>query len=164
MSEDVKKKILLEMDVIGFEELADIQDEIYGAQLRIKKLLKEQSKENTRERGNEIEQQKLYVKELKKKYREVEKGIAAEKGSLNELRAELNRLIAEQGKAGNLGSKAWNEQAARIKELRNEVAGFEAQYGTFSRNVGNYSGGITDAFSQMGGNIGMAARNLSQLG
>jgi hypothetical protein len=164
MSEDVTKKVLLELRTVGFKELAEQQERIDQLQNRLKETTIEGGKRISKVRGAEREELKAKLKLEREVYQESVKGKRAEIGSLNELRVALARNIKQLGEMQGVGSKAWQEQAARVRQLRDQVAGAEAQYGSFQRNVGNYSGAITDAFGRMGGNVGMAARNMSQLG
>ena len=79
-------------------------------------------------------------------------GADAESNSLNALREQLSQMKAE---AANLdvGTEKYKEAAVQIDNLNNKIKEAEEAQGNFSRNVGNYTGSMVDAFSQLGVNI-----------
>lgn len=73
--------------------------------------------------------------------------------SMAEMKAQLKEMKEE---ANNLdvGSERFKELSAEILETTNKLKELEEAQGTFSRNVGNYAGGVISAFDKMGISIG----------
>jgi len=64
----------------------------------------------------------------------------------DELRA-MNMYLED----GTTIDPKWQEKAKEVNDLNDKVKKAEETYGVFTRNVGNYSSSIMDAFSKMGG-------------
>ena len=163
MADDINKKLILEIQAIGFKELAAAYAQIEDEQKRLAETETVNGKKRHVLQGEEREERKMLLADFKQEYKEKQRAFKAEKGSLNELRALLIKLQKDQGDRMDRGSKAWYEQAARINEVRDEVAKLEGSYGSFQRNVGNYQNAITGAFQQMGGTVGQVVNQTTRL-
>lgn len=110
----------------------------------------------------EISIEGIETKSLQKEMKQLEKDIA--KGAktidgeytntLNGLRAQLRDLKAELGKLDlDIDADAFEDLTADIKELNDKVKEMEQDYGTFSRNVGNYTDSMVDALNEFDGQV-----------
>ena len=159
-----EKEIIYNIRLKDVNDIAEVQADIEKLQKVIKK---GQVEEDGRMRDMTANEKVYYNQKLKlarEAHREEEKIARIRKGSLNDLREKLRQEIEVLANMGHTGGKIWKGQAARVKELRDQVAGLEAQYGTYTRNVGNYSGAIQDSFGEMGGAIGQVSGEMSRLG
>jgi hypothetical protein len=158
-----EKEIIYNIRIKDVKIITEVQEEVERLQRVIKK---GQVEESGRMRDMTANEKVYYNQKLKlarEAHREEEKIARIRKGSLNDLREKLRQEIEMLANMGHTGGKVWRGQASRVKELRDQIAGLEAQYGTYSRNVGNYSGAIQDSFSQMGGAMGRASGQLREL-
>lgn len=161
---DIKKDILYNIEVKG---LVDLQKELDLVNAELKQginLNKEQGKLGKELTEKDIERRKLVKKQLSEEYRDGQRNAKAERNSLMDLRNQLKLKTKALAEAGNAGSKSWEKQAKGVLDLKNKIKGLEAQYGTFTGNVGNYSGAIQDAFGQMGGRVSMVVNEVSRMG
>ena len=105
----------------------------------------------------EISIEGIDAKALKKEMQQLEKDIA--KGAktidgeytntLNGLRAKLRDLKAELGTLDlDVDGDAFADLTDEIKELNDQVKQMEQDYGTFARNVGNYTESVVDALNE----------------
>lgn len=105
----------------------------------------------------EISIEGIETKALKKEMQQLEKDIA--KGAktidgeytntLNGLRAKLRDLKAELGTVDiDVDADVFADLTDEIKELNDQVKQMEQDYGTFSRNVGNYTDSMVDALNE----------------
>lgn len=88
---------------------------------------------------------------------DVRRGGEAAANSMNEMK---DRLKAMKQEVGNLdvGSDRFKELSKQILETTNKLKELEEKQGTFSRNVGNYTNSIIDAFGKMGVELGGAQK------
>lgn len=84
-------------------------------------------------------------------------------GSLQQMRKTLSEMKKDLAENYVVGSEAWKEQAKLVDELNSKVKKAEEEFGVFSRNVGNYSNSIVDAFGKMGVNLGGAEKAFQGL-
>lgn len=105
----------------------------------------------------EISIEGIDAKALKKEMQQLEKDIA--KGAktidgeytntLNGLRAKLRDLKAELGTVDiDVDADVFADLTDEIKELNDQVKQMEQDYGTFARNVGNYTESVVDALNE----------------
>lgn len=105
----------------------------------------------------EISLEGIDAKALKKEMQQLEKDIA--KGAktvdgeytntLNGLRAKLRDLKAELGTVDiDIEADVFADLTDEIKELNDQVKQMEQDYGTFARNVGNYTESVVDALNE----------------
>lgn len=72
--------------------------------------------------------------------------------TMAELKQQLKEMLKELNNT-EIGTERFNELQKSILETNNKLKELEEEHGTFSRNVGNYSNSIIDAFGQMGLNV-----------
>lgn len=110
------------------------------------------------------------AKALKKQIQQLEKDIAngaktidgEYANSLNGLRAKLRDLKAELGAMDfKLNPEGVDDLSQRIKHLNDQVKEMEQDYGTFARNVGNYTESMTDALKGFEKQTDETANNLA---
>lgn len=96
------------------------------------------------------------VQELSKEVQNNVKQSQEQEGSMRSLRAQLSNLTKEfdalsrAEREGDAGRAKMDE----INRVTDEIKAAEEQTQRYYRNVGNYSGGIMDAFSKTGGAVG----------
>lgn len=86
---------------------------------------------------------------------EINKQVQELDGSYNSLAKRLRELRKEWKSTNDEGQR--NELGKQMSEINNQLKEMDASVGVFSRNVGNYTNSIIDAFSKMGfetGNLG----------
>ena len=86
---------------------------------------------------------------------DVNKQVQELDGSYNSLAKRLRELRKEWKSTNDEGQR--NELGKQMAEINNQLKELDASVGVFSRNVGNYTNSIIDAFSKMGletGNLG----------
>ena len=112
-----------------------------------------------KEMAKSREETKVYsrsVQELSKEVQNNVKQSQEQEGSMRSLRAQLSNLTKEfdelsrAEREGDAGRAKMNE----INRITNEIKAAEEQTQRYYRNVGNYSGGIMDAFTKTGGAVG----------
>ena len=138
------EKILIQIDVDNDKAVADINKQ-NAAIDRLQKENKElaaQGKKNSKQ----YQQNALEIQKLNSARKQNVKLISSEKGSLNELRANLARLTTQRN-AINTSTK---KGATEFKRLNSEILkqnqaikGAEQAGGDFRRNVGNYGDALT---------------------
>lgn len=112
------------------------------------------------------------AKSLKKEMQQLEKDIA--KGAktidgeytntLNGLRAKLRDLKAELGTVDiDLDADMFADLTDEIRELNDQVKQMEQDYGTFSRNVGNYTDSMVDALNEFDGQMYETAGSINSV-
>lgn len=110
----------------------------------------------------EISLEGIETKSLQKEMKQLEKDIA--KGAktidgeytntLNGLRAKLRDLKQELGTVDlDLDADTFQDLTDEIKDLNDQVKQMEQDYGTFSRNVGNYTDSMVDALNEFDGQM-----------
>ena len=107
-------------------------------------------------------QELLHAKEELKEYQTIAKSIAAQdnlKSGVNNLntiqgmKAQLHDLKAAM-QTVDVGGDQFKKWAAEANELTQKLKEIEASYGTFSRDVGNYSNGVADGMKKFNLEIG----------
>ena len=117
----------------------------------------------------EINLNTINAKNLRKEMQQLEKDIA--KGAktidgeytntLNGLRAKLRDLKAEIGQMDfKVDPEGVEDLSQRIKHLNDQVKEMEQDYGTFARNVGNYTESMVDALNEFDGQMDEAVNSI----
>lgn len=127
------------------KEYADASAELTKMQTRLKQV-NDQQDEYFRQVNEVSNAQKVARRELNLLNKEAQ----AATGSLNQQRAQLAQLnraydqfrVGVDGSADDLG-----DLERKIQSLTDEISAQEEATGRFQRNVGNYAGGIRDAFA-----------------
>lgn len=114
-------------------------------------------------------QELLHAKEELKEYQTIAKSIAAQdnlKSGINDLntmqgmKAQLHDLKAAM-QTVDINGDQFKQWAAEANELTQKLKEAEASYGTFSRNVGNYSNGVADGLKQIVIKVGETERTFA---
>lgn len=87
--------------------------------------------------------------------------------SYNGLTAQMRKLKDEQKNidtSTEAGAKAFDEYAAKIYAIQDKLTEMDAKNGVYSRNVGNYTKSMTDAFNNVGLSLGNISPLFQQLG
>lgn len=96
------------------------------------------------------------VRDMQTKLNEVlsdtKKSSDAADNSMNALKKSLSEMKKEVGNM-DVGSQAFKDLSAKILETTNKLKDLEATQGTFSRNVGNYTNSVVDAFAKLNINV-----------
>ena len=154
------EKILIEVEVDNDQAIKDInaQNAAIDRLQKENKELAAQGKKNSQQ----YQQNAAQIQKLNAARRQNVKLISSEKGSLNELRANLARLTTQRN-AVNTSTKAG---AAEFKRLNREILkqntsikAAEQAGGDFRRNVGNYG----QALSQVNPALGSAASGFNAM-
>ena len=122
------------------------------------KALKELEKIKIPEISLEGIETKSLQKEMKQLEKDVAKGAKTIDGeytnTLNGLRAKLRDLKQELGTVDlDLDADTFQDLTDEIKDLNDQVKQMEQDYGTFSRNVGNYTDSMVDALNEFDGQV-----------
>lgn len=122
------------------------------------KALKELEKIKIPEISLEGIETKSLQKEMKQLEKDVAKGAKTIDGeytnTLNGLRAKLRDLKQELGTIDlDLDADTFQDLTDEIKDLNDQVKQMEQDYGTFSRNVGNYTDSMVDALNEFDGQV-----------
>jgi methyl-accepting chemotaxis protein/predicted DNA-binding protein len=122
------------------------------------KALKELEKIKIPEISLEGIETKSLQKEMKQLEKDVAKGAKTIDGeytnTLNGLRAKLRDLKQELGTVDlDLDADTFQDLTDEIKDLNDQVKQMEQDYGTFSRNVGNYTDSMVDALNEFDGQM-----------
>lgn len=113
-------------------------------------------------------QELLHAKEELKEYQTIAKSLAAQdnlKSGINDLntmqgmKAQLHDLKAAM-QTVDINGDQFKQWAAEANELTQKLKEAEASYGTFSRNVGNYSNGVAEGISKYKVQIGDTVREF----
>lgn len=107
------------------------------------------------------------MRENRSETRQLTKENDAQKGSLNQLRAELSRMVKERNNldtSTEAGRRKQEKMNAAILEQTNKIKGVEEAGGDYRRNVGNYTESIKQAAGEMGGLNGLLGAQAGQLG
>lgn len=114
-------------------------------------------------------QELLHAKEELKEYQTIAKSIAAQenlKSGINDTstmmgaKAQLRDLKAAM-QTVDMNGDQFKQWAAEANELTQKLKEAEQSYGTFSRNVGNYSNGVADGIKKYTIEIGGATREFN---
>ncbi len=91
-------------------------------------------------------------------YRELSQQLTATRAEALNLGAQM-RMLEREGQQNTEAyrdvSRQWQESSTRARELHSELLELDRATGDNRRNVGNYSEGIKDAFSEIGVGFGM---------
>ena len=162
----------IELDVEALIQQAQLAREAISKLREEQKQLQAQGKENSAE----FEQNAAEIRKLGTSYKEATRTIDnntkvtnAQKGSIQQLRAELalitdkwNKLSKEERDNAEVGGKIQQ----RTRQLSDELKKLEGSVGDTRRNVGNYTASIKEALGSVnlfGTNIGGLERGMAQL-
>ena len=157
------EQILIEIKVDNekaVESLNEQNAEISKLQKQNKELAKQGQKNSKRYQENAQK-----IRELNTARKQNVKLITAEKGSLNELRANLARLTKQRNELGDVNganAKRFQELQKQIKQYSDSIKKAEEDGGDFRRSVGNYARGLGEA-TQGVGVLGTAFDGLSNI-
>ena len=148
------EKILIEIDVDNEQAIKDINEQ----NAAIEKLQNEnkelaaQGKKNSKQ----YQQNAAQIQKLNSARKQNVKLIASEKGSLNELRANLARLTTQRNAVNastTKGAQEFQRLTQEIKRQNTAIKQAESAGGDFRRNVGNYGDAISQVNPAIGGMI-----------
>ena len=148
------EKILIEIDVDNEQAIKDINEQNAAIE-RLQNENKElaaQGKKNSQQ----YQQNAAQIQKLNSARRQNVKLIASEKGSLNELRANLARLTTQRNAINastTKGAAEFQRLTQEIKRQNTAIKQAEAAGGDFRRNVGNYGDAIGQVNPAIGGMI-----------
>lgn len=129
----------------------------------------EQLHQKVRDTEKEEYQELLNAKQELKEYQTIAKSIAAQenlKSGINDTstmmgaKAQLRDLKAAM-QTVDMNGDQFKQWAAEANELTQKLKEAEQSYGTFSRNVGNYSNGVADGIKKYTIEIGGATREFN---
>lgn len=122
------------------KEISDLRDQMVGYNRESSEYaaLAQQAREKTAQLNNILQDSK--------------RDTAAAADSMNALKESLKQMKAEVGNM-DIGTQEFKDLSAKIKDTTDKLKDLEASQGTFSRNVGNYAGGVIEAFGAMGVNV-----------
>ena len=123
----------------------------------------EKAKDNlakaSREEAKEIAQVREQTRQMNQMNRTAAKEALAAAGSLNEMRAKLEKMQFALVNNMKVGSDEYEKMKKNVRELRAEISKQEQSMGVWGRNVGNYG----SAFNGLRFNIQQVARELPSL-
>lgn len=133
------------------KELKATIDELRGALLQLSK-----ADEQYDEKVQQLQAHQAKLNEVmaltSKATMQEKQAISAVAGSYDELVAKVAQLRKEW-RAMEIGTPEWTKQAEEINEITTQLKDADAAIGNHQRNVGNYAGGVIDAFAQLRGEI-----------
>ena len=166
------EKILIEIEVDNDQALKDLDEqnrEIKELEQNLK-TLKDQEGKNSQEYQKTAQKLKQTRQERSQNLRLIQ----SEKGSLNELRANLAKLTRQRN-AVNTSTKEGAEEFKRlneaIKKQNDSIKKAEQSGGDFRRSVGNYTGALEDAipalkllnFTMLANPVGLIVAGITAL-
>ena len=113
----------------------------------------------SREEAKEIAQVREQTRQMNQMNRTAAKEALAAAGSLNEMRAKLEKMQFALVNNMKVGSDEYEKMKKNVRELRAEISKQEQSMGVWGRNVGNYG----SAFNGLRFNIQQVARELPSL-
>lgn len=172
MAENTEILFTIKVDTSEAAKLGNMNAQLDALRASYKKIAEEQGKNS-----EAATQAALQVKRMADETRTYEREVlnankANEKGknTLAGLRAETAKLNAEREKV-EIGSKKYKELTKELENNRNAINRADEAAGRFNGNVGNYAGGIQNAFKAMGFDISgvtnaisSASENLTKMG
>lgn len=133
------------------KELKATIDELRGALLQLSK-----ADEQYDEKVQQLQAHQAKLNEVmaltSKATMQEKQAISAVAGSYDELVAKAAQLRKEW-RAMEIGTPEWTKQAEEINKITTQLKDADAAIGNHQRNVGNYAGGVIDAFTQLRGEI-----------
>lgn len=174
MTEEIKKKILLEVEyrVEGLIKEAQAMNNVLDDQIARRKELTEAGKKNTKEfleNESAIRLTKDTLRATNKEMDNAQKALQAQNNSIAQNRALLSVLTAEHIKlsqAEGENSKRAQEMATKVKAVSDVLKQQEKAIGDHRREVGNYGLAFdkaTQSLGNFGGSIGQAAQSFNAL-
>ena len=160
------EKVLIEIEVDNQQALRDLDRQ----NLEIKELEESQKKLAASSGKNTAQYQKqaTQLKKLRSERNQNLKAISAEKGSLNELRANLANLTRQRNALTDVNGKnrdSFKRLTKEIDKQNTSIKRAEQAGGDFRRNVGNYRGAFDSATSSVTGfNTALLANPLLAIG
>lgn len=159
-------ELIIEVDLPGGDEaqkavadltakLSKLGDERAALRKQLKELQQDEAKnaEAIKQTAAALAQNERETKKVRTEQQQFQKELMATRGSLNAQRAELSKLTRQYDQMSvGVNATADEMEAARkrIEDLTDSISKQEEATGRFQRNVGNYAGGIRDAFGQSG--------------
>lgn len=167
MADESTKKVLLNVEIASNEavkNIAELKSQVDGLKAKQKELDRTtaEGKEQYVIYENQIKAINNVSREYSKEIQNTIKSQNEQKGSLQELKAQLSLQTAEYNKlsaAQREGAKG-QEMQASIKGLSDELKKAEGNVGNFSRNVGDYQNQIQNALGLNKGFLG-GLQNIS---
>lgn len=155
------KESISEIEILS-HQLDEIEKKINGLSKQGIKIDTKGLKDLEKIKVPEISIEGIEAKSLQKEMKQLEKDIA--KGAktiegeytntLAGLRAQLRDMKAELSTLDlDVDADAFADLTDDIKELNDRVKEMEQDYGTFSRNVGNYTESVVDALNEFDGQV-----------
>jgi len=136
--------ILLKIEVDNDKAQKDIEEQTKLI-TQLKKANKDLSKEGKKDTEQYAKNQ-AEIQKLNSSRRQNIKLVSSEKGSLNELRANLAKLTTQRNATNastKQGAKEFNRLNKEIKKQNESIKGAEQAGGDFRRNVGNYGSALS---------------------
>ena len=148
------EKVLIEIEVDNDQAVKDINEQNKAINMLTKEnqKLAEQGQKNSKR----YQQNAAQIQKLNSARRQNVKLISAEKGSLNELRANLARLTTQRNSINastTKGAAEFQRLTAEINRQNTAIKKAEQAGGDFRRNVGNYGDAIGQVNPAIGGMI-----------
>lgn len=133
------------------KELKATIDELRGALLQLSK-----ADEQYDEKVQQLQAHQAKLNEVmaltSKATMQEKQAISAVAGSYDELVAKAAQLRKEW-RAIEIGTPEWTKQAEEINKITTQLKDADAAIGNHQRKVGDYTGGVIDAFAQLRGEI-----------
>lgn len=133
------------------KELKATIDELRGALLQLSK-----ADEQYDEKVQQLQAHQAKLNEVmaltSKATMQEKQAISAVAGSYDELVAKAAQLRKEW-RAMEIGTPQWTKQAEEINNITTQLKDADAAIGNHQRKVGDYTGGVIDAFAQLRGEI-----------
>jgi hypothetical protein len=165
---ETKEKLKKEVEKLKLAQ-GDNSSEVAILTAKIASLSDEQRKarEEANKTSSELATTENALKAVRKEISQTQKEISVYPETLADQRLELSRLKKEYAnfRVGIDGTENdLDELAKSIRALNDDISEQEQKVGVFSRNVGNYTNSIKQAFTEMGGPVGQFVGQLEGLG
>lgn len=149
-TESIKTIALLKAELKAFKgelENAKVGSEQYNNALKNVNKVQDELKEATNASSLSLEEARTKIDTTDKSYNELS-------ATMRELKKAFKSATDETAKA---------DISANVDKINDRLKELDASNGVFSRNVGNYAGGIKDAMDTFGGSVGNVSRAFGKL-
>ena len=149
-TDSIKTIALLKAELKAFKgelDNAKVGSEQYNDALKNVNKVQDELKEATNASSLSLEEARTKIDTTDKSYNELS-------ATMRELKKAFKSATDETAKA---------DISANIKKVNTELKKLDAQNGNFSRNVGNYAGGMKEAMDTFGGSVGNVSGALGKL-